>query len=150
MAIITCNTHVEMNDSIEAAISDAASVIVDSFFEQNGIPNPTDEKVDDGSDDTYYELAYAIREKLLSAIKEVEFPDEYEYEEEDGDPAWLADELGLDEDSTCDEIFDAVFDYYRDRHDGQVTDLIVAETAEGATEEICCHFDKEYHRQDWT
>lgn len=150
MATITCNPHVELNDSIDEAITDAASVIVDSFFEQNGIPNPTEAEVDDGSDDTYYELKDAVRERLLLAINQVEFPDEYEYEEEDGDPAWLADELGLDEDSTCDEIFNAVFDFYRDRHDGQVTDLIVAETAEGATEEICEHLEVEYHRQEWT
>ena len=62
----------------------------------------------------------------------------------------LADHLGIDEGMSCDKIFNTVFDYYRNIHDGQVSDLIVAETAEGATEEVCDYVGVEYHRQDWT
>ena len=81
MATITCYP-VELNDEIEETITDAATTIVDAWFEQNNIPNPTEEDVDDGSDDTYYELKDAVREALLSAIPCDVFPDEFEIEEE--------------------------------------------------------------------
>ena len=148
MATITCNPHVELNDSIDEAITDAASVIVDSFFEQNGIPNPTDEDVDDGSDDTYYELKDAVRERLLLAINQVEFPDEVEVEDEDAYS--LIDKLGIDESMTCDQIFDKVYDRIREHYDGQVSDFMISDEMESTTEEICGYFGIEYHRQEWT
>ena len=148
MATITCNPHVELNDSIDEAITDAASVIVDSFFEQNGIPNPTDEDVDDGSDDTYYELKDAVRERLLLAINQVEFPDEVEVE--DKDTYSLIDKLDLDESMTCDQIFDKVNDHIRELYDGQVSDFLISDEVESTTEEICGYLEIEYHRQEWT
>ena len=74
--------------------------------------------------------------------------DEIEVEEED--VYSRISKLDLNEDMTCDEIFEAVFDDLREMYDGQVTDLIVADIAEGETEEICGYFEIEYKRQEWT
>lgn len=147
MATITCSP-LQMNDEIDDAINDAVTTIVDAFFDQNDIPNPTDEDVDDGSDDTYYELKDAVRGKILSAIASVEFPDEVEVEDEDAYS--LIDKLGFDESMTCDQIFDKVYDHIRELYDGQVSDFLISDEVESTTEEICGYFGIEYHRQEWT
>lgn len=147
MATITCSP-LQMNDEIDDAINDAVTTIVDAFFDQNDIPNPTDEDVDDGSDDTYYELKDAVRGKILSAIASVEFPDEIEVEDEDAYS--LIDKLDLDESMTCDQIFDKVNDHIRELYDGQVSDFLISDEVESTTEEICGYFGIEYHRQEWT
>lgn len=147
MATITCSP-LQMNDEIDDAINDAVTTIVDAFFDQNDIPNPTDEDVDDGSDDTYYELKDAVRGKILSAIASVEFPDEIEVEDEDAYS--LIDKLDLDESMTCDQIFDKVYDRIREHYDGQVSDFMISDEMESTTEEICEYLGIEYHRQEWT
>ena len=147
MATITCSP-LQMNDEIDEAINDAVTTIVDAFFDQNDIPNPTDEDVDDGSDDTYYELKDAVRGKILSAIASVEFPDEVEVDDED--TYSLIDKLDLDESMTCDQIFDKVNDHIRELYDGQVSDFLISDEVESTTEEICGYFGIEYHRQEWT
>ena len=147
MATITCSP-LQMNDEIDEAINDAVTTIVDAFFDQNDIPNPTDEDVDDGSDDTYYELKDAVRGKILSAIASVEFPDEVEVEDEDAYS--LIDKLDLDEGMTCDQIFDKVYDRIREHYDGQVSDFMISDEMESTTEEICEYLGIEYHRQEWT
>ena len=147
MATITCSP-LQMNDEVDEAINDAVTTIVDAFFDQNDIPNPTDEDVDDGSDDTYYELKDAVRGKILSAIASVEFPDEVEVE--DKDTYSLIDKLDLDESMTCDQIFDKVNDHIRELYDGQVSDFLISDEVESTTEEICGYLEIEYHRQEWT
>ena len=144
MATITCSP-LQMNDEVDEAINDAVTTIVDAFFDQNDIPNPTDEDVDDGSDDTYYELKDAVRGKILSAIASVEFPDEVEVE--DKDTYSLIDKLDLDESMTCDQIFDKVNDHIRELYDGQVSDFLISDEVESTTEEICGYLEIEYHRQ---
>lgn len=147
MATITCSP-LQMNDEIDEAINDAVTTIVDAFFDQNDIPNPTNEDVDDGSDDTYYELKDAVRGKILSAIASVEFPDEVEVEDEDAYS--LINKLDLDENMTCDQIFDKVYDRIREHYDGQVSDFMISDEVESTTEEICEYLGIEYHRQEWT
>ena len=131
MATITCSP-LQMNDEIDEAINDAVTTIVDAFFDQNDIPNPTNEDVDDGSDDTYYELKDAVRGKILSAIASVEFPDEVEVEDEDAYS--LINKLDLDENMTCDQIFDKVYDRIREHYDGQVSDFMISDEVESTTE----------------
>ena len=145
MATITCSPLI-MNDEIDEAVSYAADVIVKSFFEQNGLTSPKDRSHDDGSDDTYYELQEQIREALLSAIPNEVFPDEMEVEEEDSSD--IIDELDLNGEMTCDEIFEAVFDHIRDHYDGQVSDNMIIDEVEATTEEICELLEVEYHPQE--
>ena len=62
----------------------------------------------------------------------------------------LIEEIGLNPTMNCTEVFEKVFDYYRDIYDGQVTDLEVADIAEGATQDLCGYLEIVYHRQEWT
>jgi hypothetical protein len=52
---------IEMNDKIEEIVTQAASALADEAYSQNGLENPTQNSVDDGSDDSYYELKEKLR-----------------------------------------------------------------------------------------
>jgi hypothetical protein len=60
----------EMNDKIEEIVTQAASALADEAYSQNGLENPTQSSVDDGSDDSYYELKEKLRESILKAAVE--------------------------------------------------------------------------------
>jgi hypothetical protein len=61
---------IEMNDKIEEIVTQAASALADEAYSQNGLENPTQSSVDDGSDDSYYELKEKLRESILKAAVE--------------------------------------------------------------------------------
>jgi hypothetical protein len=61
---------IEMNDKIEEIVTQAASALADEAYSQNGLENPTQNSVDDGSDDSYYELKEKLRESILKAAVE--------------------------------------------------------------------------------
>jgi hypothetical protein len=61
---------IEMNDKIEEIVTQAASALADEAYSQNGLENPTQSSVDDGSDDSYYELKEKLRESILNAAVE--------------------------------------------------------------------------------
>jgi hypothetical protein len=99
----------------------------------------------------------------VDAIGEVEnyLSDEYGYlvksfeiEYDDGEesvPEYLdlIEILDLHENMTCDEIFKDVFEYLDDNEDGQIPRSILSTTADGITEEICCEFEIEFHKNEW-
>jgi hypothetical protein len=60
----------EMNDKIEEIVTQAASALADEAYSQNGLENPTQSSVDDGSDDSYYELQEKLRESIFKAAVE--------------------------------------------------------------------------------
>jgi hypothetical protein len=60
----------EMNDKIEEIVTQAASALADEAYSQNCLENPTQSSVDDGSDDSYYELKEKLRESILKAAVE--------------------------------------------------------------------------------
>lgn len=45
--------------------------------------------------------------------------------------------LNLDEDMTREQIYDAVFDEYRECYDGQVGDVVIADMCEDMVNDIC-------------
>lgn len=61
---------IEMNDKIEEIVAQAARALADEAYSQNGLENPTQNSVDDGSDDSYYELKEKLRESILKAAVE--------------------------------------------------------------------------------
>ena len=61
---------IEMNDKIEEIVAQAARALADEAYSQNGLENPTQNSVDDGSDDSYYELQEKLRESILKAAVE--------------------------------------------------------------------------------
>ncbi len=61
---------IEANDRIEEIVTQAASALADEAYSQNGLENPTQNSVDDGSDDSYYELQEKLRESILKAAIE--------------------------------------------------------------------------------
>lgn len=61
---------IEINDKIEEIVTQAASALADEAYSQNGLENPTQNSVDDGSDDSYYELQEKLRESILKAAVE--------------------------------------------------------------------------------
>lgn len=61
---------IETNDRIEEIVTQAASALADEAYSQNGLENPTQSSVDDGSDDSYYELKEKLRESILKAAVE--------------------------------------------------------------------------------
>lgn len=99
----------------------------------------------------------------VDAIGEVEdyLSDEYGYlvnsfdiEYDDGeeyDPEYLdiIERLDLNEDMTCDEIFDKVFQVLDDNEDGQIPRSILSSTADSITFEICNHFGIEFVANEW-
>ena len=58
-------------DEIEEAVTNAASVIADAYFSQNGLHNVRNDDIDDGSDDSWYELQEALRSAMLNAATNV-------------------------------------------------------------------------------
>lgn len=98
----------------------------------------------------------------VDAIGEVEdyLSDEYGYlvnsfeiydnEEDDvcHDSMELIDKLELDDEMSCQEIFEKVFEYLDDNEDGQIPRSIVVANADGITREICCHFDIDFVSND--
>ena len=61
---------IEINDKIGEIVTQAASALADEAYSQNGLENPTQNSVDDGSDDSYYELQEKLRESILKAAVE--------------------------------------------------------------------------------
>ena len=61
---------IEANDRIEEIVTQAARTLADEAYSQNGLENPTQNSVDDGSDDSYYELQEKLRESILKAAVE--------------------------------------------------------------------------------
>lgn len=61
----------EGTDEIDEAVTNAASVIADAYFSQNGLHNVRNDDVDDDSDDSWYELQESLRDAMLNAATEV-------------------------------------------------------------------------------
>ena len=72
-----------------------------------------------------------------------------DYDESTPEYLELIDLLDIDESMTCDEIFGKVFEHLDDNEDGQIPRSILSTTADGITEEICDHFDIEFHKNEW-
>lgn len=65
------NEALEGSDEIEEAVTNAATVIADAYFSQNGLHNTRNDAVDDGSDDSWYELQEALRSAMFDAATQV-------------------------------------------------------------------------------
>lgn len=78
------------------------------------------------------------------------FDIEYDNEEE-YDPEYLdfIEQFDLNENMTCDEIFEKVFEYLDDNEDGQIPRSVLSSTADGITSEICDHFGIEFAANEW-
>lgn len=99
----------------------------------------------------------------VDAIGEVEdyLSDEYGYlvnsfsiecDNEDGyntEYLDLIERLDLNENMTCDEIFEKVFEYLDDNEDGQIPRSVLSSTADGITSEICDYFGIEFVANEW-
>jgi hypothetical protein len=99
----------------------------------------------------------------VESIGEVEdyLSDEYGYlvnsfdieneDEDEYDPDYLdiIEELDLNENMSCDEIFEKVFEYLDNNEDGQIPRSMLSTTADGITSEICNHFRIEFHKNEW-
>jgi hypothetical protein len=73
------------------------------------------------------------------------------YNEEDCIPEYLdfIERFGLNENMTCDEIFEKVFEYLDDNEDGQIPRSILSSTADSITSEICGHFGIDFVANAW-
>ena len=61
----------EGTDEIEETVTNAASIIADAYFSQNGLHNVRNDDIDDGSDDSWYELQESLRSAMLSAATNI-------------------------------------------------------------------------------
>lgn len=75
--------------------------------------------------------------------------DDDDYGNPSHDADKLIEKLELDDEMSCVEIFEKVFDYLDDNEDGQIPRSIVVATADGIAREICQHFDIEFVSNDW-
>lgn len=104
---------------------------------------PDDIDVDDtGEVEDYLSDEYGYLVKSF----DIEYDDGEEYDPEYLD---LIERLDLNENMSCDEIFDKVFEYLDDNEDGQIPRSMLSTTADGITSEICCEFDIEFHKNEW-
>lgn len=116
----------------------------------------------DGQDVNLPEEVELPDEIDVDAIGEVEdyLSDEYGYlvnsfniecDIEEYNPEYLdlIERFDLNENMTCDEIFEKVFGYLDDNEDGQIPRSVLSSTADSITFEICNHFGIEFVANEW-